>query len=202
MSAGLTRALARVVPRCLTQSFDSLGRAGLDGPDAPPVKVGKQGFELRVAERHEPVPDGRPGEAVLLQPLVSHHKAGAVPVEQLQRIRPLRAEHEDRPGEGLLAQFVLHQGRQPVVALAEVHRPGGDHDPHPVRREDHAETASARTIAAIRSAETPDSSRIVTDPMMISKLPDAGTASSGAGGATTIAANSISSSGAGNTSLP
>lgn len=65
-------------------------------------------------------------------------------------------------------QFVLDHRRQTVVAFAEVDRFGRHHDPHPVRGEDHLVAVSARTTEAIRLAEAPGSSRMITEPKMIS----------------------------------
>ena len=72
-----------------------------------------------------------------MQMVVGHHQTGAVPVEQLQAICLPRTEHEDRPGERVLAQLVLHHRGQAVVTLAEVDGLRRHHDPHAVRREDH-----------------------------------------------------------------
>src|SRR5690606_37665258 len=170
-------------------------------PNPSPVEPREQRLELRVAQRHQAVPHCRPGEAVLLQPLVGHNETGAIPVEQLQPIRLLGAEHKDRAGERVLVQRVLHQRRQAVMTFAEVDRLGRHHDPQPVRGEDHAVAASARTTDAIRLAEAPGSSRMITDPTMISGLADPAAVTSSTG-ATINVANSTGSSGGGSTSFP
>lgn len=47
-----------------------------------------------------------------LQDLAHKHQAGAVPDQQLDPVRPLRAEDEDHSREGLEPEFVLDQRRQ------------------------------------------------------------------------------------------
>jgi hypothetical protein len=131
-----------------------------------------------------------------------HHQPGPVPVEQLQPIRLSGAEDKDGPRERVLAQLVLHHRGQAVMALAEVDGLRRHHDPHPVRRKDHGPAAKARTIAAIRSADAPGSSRTATAPTTISGPVVSSAGGPPSGGATTIAANSTASRGAGNTSLP
>ncbi|MEQ9178586.1 MAG: hypothetical protein RIF44_07680, partial [Nitratireductor sp.] len=64
--------------------------------------------------------------------------------------------------------ITLHQSRQTVMALAEVHRLRRHEDAHPVRREDHSADASAAAIAPIRFAGVPDDRRTVTSPTAIS----------------------------------
>lgn len=81
------------------QLFDSLRRSRLDGTNPPPIKARKQGLELGMAQRHQAILDPWPGEGVFFQPLVSHHNAAAIPVDQLQPVRFTRPEHEDRAGE-------------------------------------------------------------------------------------------------------
>jgi len=77
---------------------------------------------------------------------------GAVPVEQLQALGFLGAEHEDGPSERILAQLVFHQRSQAVMAFAEVDGPGRHPNPHPVRREDHEQAGSAMASSATRAA--------------------------------------------------
>jgi transposase len=52
------------------RSFHRFGSLHLKGPNPPPIQPRKQRLELRVVHQHQPVLDGRPGEAVLFQPLV------------------------------------------------------------------------------------------------------------------------------------
>lgn len=51
--------------------------------------------------------------------VIRHHQPAAIPVNQLQLIRPFGAEHKDRPIKRFLAQMTLHQSGQPVMTLAE-----------------------------------------------------------------------------------
>src|SRR5690606_37352630 len=101
---------------------------------------------------------------MLLEPLVGHDQARAIPVEQLQPIGLPGTEHEDRASERVLVQRVLHHRCQAVVPLAEVDWLGRHHDPHPVGGKDHEAAISAWTTEAIRTAEAPGSSRMITEP--------------------------------------
>src|SRR5690606_15796836 len=169
--------------------------------DAPPVEACKQRLELGMAQRHQAVPDAGPGEAVFLQTLIGHHHAAAIPVDQLQPVRPARPEDKDRSCERVLAQLVLHQRRQPVMAFAEVYRLRRHHDPHAVRRKDHAE-ANAHATTTIRAADAPSSRRIMTGPTMISGRLDAFLIGGWiAGVSSTSDANSTAPSGSGKTCL-
>lgn len=60
-----------------------------------------------MAQRHQAILDAGPGKGVFLQPLVGHHHAAAIPVDQLQTGCLARPEDEDRSGERVLAQLVL-----------------------------------------------------------------------------------------------
>src|SRR3546814_5702223 len=68
------------------QLFDSFRRSRFDGANPTPVEARKQRLELSVVQAHQTVPDIRPGEAMLFQPLVGHHQTAAIPVDQLQTI--------------------------------------------------------------------------------------------------------------------
>lgn len=94
--------------------------------------------------QHQLIVHCGPGEAVLVQPLVGHHQTGCVLVKQLQTVRLSRSQHKDRPGERVPAQLVLHHRGQAVVTLAEVDGLRGNHEPNPVRREDHEQARIAR----------------------------------------------------------
>ena len=94
--------------------------------------------------------------------VIESDQPGPVPIDQLHPVGPLRPEHEHRARERVTAQRALHISHKPVVLAAEVHRLRRDHDPHPVRREDHGDAFSAETISANRTAGVPASSRTVT----------------------------------------
>ena len=51
-----------------------------------------------------------------------------------------------------LAQHALHMRNKAIVLTPEVHGLGRNHDPHPVRREDHAEAFNAETISDLPPA--------------------------------------------------
>ncbi|WP_438668880.1 helix-turn-helix domain-containing protein [Pseudogemmobacter sonorensis] len=119
--------------------------------------------------------------------------------------------------ERILAQHQRHQRGQPVMtfpdramgaigsSLMARDRFRRDHDPNPVRREDHAPTVSARATDAIRSAEAPASRRMATAPTTNSALSATGRTTAGGGsspGPSINVANSTGSSGAGRTSRP
>lgn len=82
----------------MPQLFDSLRRPRLDGMNPPPIKAYEQGFEPGMGERHQAILDAWPCEAVLFQPLVGQHDAGAIPVDQLQSVCLARPEHKDCSG--------------------------------------------------------------------------------------------------------
>src|SRR6056297_1966713 len=138
----------------------------LQGPHAPPIQTREQGLKLGRFQAHHPVLDRGPFEAVILQPLIRHHQPAAVPVDQLQPIRPLGAEHINRPIKGLLSQMTLHQSGQPVMTLAEVDRITGHKNPDLVGWRDHVPIA--RAISAIRAAGVAASRRTVTSPLITS----------------------------------
>src|SRR3546814_17858437 len=66
----------------------------------------------------------RPGpmKASGLQYLAHEHQAGAVPDQQLDPVRPLRAEDEDHPREGFESELMLDKRRQTDCTFPEVDR--------------------------------------------------------------------------------
>jgi hypothetical protein len=86
------------------------------------------------------------------------------------------------------------------MAFAEIDRFCRHHDPHPIGRKYHDETASPRATATIREIGAPDSRRTVTEPMHISTQLVSEPGCSAKGSLITNPANSIPSSGAGKTS--
>jgi hypothetical protein len=63
---------------------------------ARPIHSVDECGELRSAQPHHPIADRRPAERPLLEPLPQQHQAGPVPGQDLQAIRSLRPEDEDR----------------------------------------------------------------------------------------------------------
>ena len=101
---------------------------------------------------------------MFFQPLVGHHKAGAVPNQNLQPVSSLGAEDKDRTGERILLQDGLNQRGQTVMATPKINGLGRNQYPHSVRRQDHDERIRERATEAIRLALAHGSSRIVMEP--------------------------------------
>src|SRR5215213_8408009 len=110
-----------------------------------PVEPVKQGGELHRGQAHYPVHHRRPAEGTLLQLLPDQDQTAVVPDQDLHPVRPLGAEDAHRARERILAQHLGGQRRQPMRALAEVHRPGRDQDPRTGGKGDHDRDAEART---------------------------------------------------------
>ena len=108
--------------------------------------------------------------ATVLQPLPEQHQAGPVPRQDLQSVRPLRPENEQRPRERVLPQMLAHQGGETVGAAPEVDRPGRHQDPDPCRNRDHAAALTARSTVAKVTASIPGGTRTVAAPITISIL--------------------------------
>ncbi|EHK52304.1 rcorf1 [Mesorhizobium alhagi CCNWXJ12-2] len=58
-----------------------------------------------------------------LAKLKPYERTAAIPVDQLQTVCLARPEDEDRSGERVLAQLVLHERRQPVMAFTIMRSP-------------------------------------------------------------------------------
>ena len=98
-------------------------------------------------------------------------------------------------------ELVLRQGRQAVVAASEVDRPGGDHHPYGLGRDDHAMVRSATAISATRAAALSPASRTTTPPTSIS-IGAGPLAGGGAGGSSSTRAAKSRALSAGNARLP
>ena len=79
---------------------------------ARPVHPVDERGELRGRQPHHAVADRRPAERALLEPLPEQHQAGPVPGQNLQPVRPLRAEDEDRPRERIAARAARAPARR------------------------------------------------------------------------------------------
>src|SRR5215217_5318169 len=110
-----------------------------------PVEPVKQGGELHRGQAHHPVHHRRPAEGTLLQLLPDQDQTTRIPDQDLHPVRPLGTEDDHRARERILAQHLGGQRRQPMRALAEVHRPGRDQDPRTGGKGDHDRDAEART---------------------------------------------------------
>src|SRR5262249_61495027 len=94
--------------------------------------------------------------------------AGPVPGQDLQAVRPLRPEDEDRPRELIMPQLLAHQRGKAVGTAAEVHRPGGDQHPHSRRHRDHVAAFTTRSAVVSDTASIPGGTRTVAAPSTIS----------------------------------
>src|SRR5690606_33531220 len=61
-------------------------------------------------------------EGAFFEPLVIHHEAAVLPVQELEKVSVPVEEHIHLPGGWVFAHGVPDQPRQPVEALAHVHR--------------------------------------------------------------------------------
>ena len=154
-------------------------------------------------------------------------KPGAVPIKQLQSIRPAGPEHKYGAPLGECDAFTCRQWLNGSLCNAfftkaanpswplrkSMHCPavhacmrerglGRHHDPHPVRWKDHPAAFNARTISAIRAAGVAASNRSVTSPRITSKTSAKGAGSATGSWCTKIGANPKSSATAGKTNLP
>lgn len=83
-----------------------------------PVETFQQRRELRGRQSHDPVLHLRTAALAIFQPLGTKAAAGAIPEDQLDPVRPLRAEHVDRAAvERAGAHRLAHQRRQAFRAL-------------------------------------------------------------------------------------
>ncbi|MBU2959382.1 hypothetical protein KO516_00820 [Citreicella sp. C3M06] len=92
--------------------------------------------------------------------------------------------------------------KKTLVPIGGDHGLGCNHDPLPVRREDHALCANACAIAAIGNADVFAPSRIIATPTVIFTGFSATGSASGGEATTNVAANSASSAGASRTTVP
>src|SRR3546814_859710 len=88
-------------------------------------------------------------ESPVLQYLAHEHQAGAVPDQQLDPVRPLRAEDEDHPREGFESEFMLDQRRQADGTFPEVDRLCRHHHLERPWRDDHSDRLTAASTRAI-----------------------------------------------------
>src|SRR5690606_13494467 len=78
--------------------------------------------QLRPADQSGGRAARRGYEGPLIESLVIHHEAAAISVKELEKIPVPVQEHVYLPGGGILSHAVPDQPRQPVEALAHVHR--------------------------------------------------------------------------------
>src|SRR3546814_20268757 len=100
-----------------------------------------------------------------LQYLAHEHQAGAVPDQQLDPVRPLRAEDEDHPREGFESEFMLDQRRQADGTFTEVDRLCRHHHLERPWRDDHSDRLTAASPRAICSSLPPGGNWIGSAPV-------------------------------------
>ena len=108
-----------------------VGRATSLAVQTRPIHAVHQRGELRSAQTHHSIADRRPPERPVLQPLPEQHQSGPVPGQDLQTVRPLRTEDEDRSRERILPQLLAHQRRQDRRRLCGNPPACRHQDPHP-----------------------------------------------------------------------
>src|SRR5262249_49253446 len=127
-----------------------------------------EGGELRSREPHHAVADRRPAKGALFKSLPEQHQPGPVPGQDLQPIRPLRPENEDRARERIVPQLLAYQRCKTVGTAPEAPRPRPQNHPHPGRNSDHAAPPAAPTPPDKVAGSTPGSTRTVAPPTTIS----------------------------------
>src|SRR6516164_8660011 len=84
-----------------------------------PIESVKKHRELRRGQMNNAVTDRRPGEPTLLKPLRHQHHAAAVPRQEFDSIRSLRAENKYVAPVWIGLERFAHQRRQCVDAFAK-----------------------------------------------------------------------------------
>src|SRR5215470_6873367 len=184
-------------PRPANVRRESKGRVlsrGLRTPRAlrhPPIDAFEQIAELRRRDRHRAVRRQGPDEASALQPLRIEAHALAVVPQNLDQRAAAAAEHEQMPTMRIVLEFLLHQQRQSVEALAHVGVAGCKPYMHAAQDRNHRRRSFVISAAAIADRAT-----LSTWPVMRMRAPLANSTSitpSGAGnpaGAISTAAKS------------
>src|ERR1700747_630182 len=153
---------------------DAIGRRGsrcrcrlrdVVGMQPRPIQTVHQGGELRCAQPHHAVGDRRPTEGTLLQPLPQQHQPGLVPGQDLQTVRPLRAEDENRARERIMAELLLHQCGETVGAFAEIHRLRRHQDLDARRSRNHVAAFTARSTSRSHAGSAPRATRTTASPI-------------------------------------
>ena len=110
----------------------------------------------------------RPNESPFLQTLGEKTQAGAVPGQNLQPVRPFRAEDENRPGERIALKLFFRQPRQAVGAASEVDRLRRHQNPNARRNRDHVAAFTARSTFVSVATSIPGLTRTTAAPSAIS----------------------------------
>ncbi len=140
----------------LAASTGQLRRHGLAAAmDPAPIRALQQHRHLRGRETDHAVADTWSAEAAQLEPFCHQAQARAVPPHQLHPVRLIRPEDVYHAGERVGAVLCLHQRRQRVRAVAEVHWRGRHHDPRVAAGTDQRDTFKASITAAMTPASAP-----------------------------------------------
>src|SRR5690606_30719584 len=78
--------------------------------------------QLRPSDRLGVCAACRGDEGALFEPLVIHHEAAVLPVQELEQVPVPVAEDIHAPGGGVRSHGVPHQAAQPVKALSHIQR--------------------------------------------------------------------------------
>lgn len=105
--------------------------------DAAPIDPFKESFKLCLRQGHRPVAKFGPNEARAFDTLVDQHEASAVPLQNLDLVASLRAEDEERTGEGVKFEIGHEVIGQAIHTLPEIDRVSGQVDTIAAGRRDH-----------------------------------------------------------------
>src|SRR5271170_83309 len=156
---------------------DSIDRRSLHGlrsrhsprMHAAPIEAFEKRAQLRRRQTHHAILHAWPAELAVLQTLAQQAKTRAVPEDELHPVGSFRAEAVNRAGEWIGLQLFLHQSRQSVHALAEVHGLRRHQHPHRPGRDQQAahvlDRQTARRTASTSHASAPAGTRTVTAPI-------------------------------------
>jgi hypothetical protein len=135
---------------------------------ARPVQAVDERGELRGRQPHDTVADWRPAKPPFLKPLPIQNQTRSVPGQNLQPVRPLRAEDKDCPGERITLKLLLRQRRQAVRPAPEVDRLRRHQNPDACRNRNHVAAFTARSTFVSIVTSLPGPTRTTAAPSAIS----------------------------------
>ena len=138
---------------------------------ARPVEAVDERGELRGRQPHDAVADRRPAKRPFLKALPIQNQARPVPGQDLQPVRPFRAEDEDRPGERIALKLFFRQPREAVGAASEVDRLRRHQNPDACRNRNHVAAFTARSTFISVVTSLPGPTRATAAPSAISIVP-------------------------------
>ena len=163
--------LGREISRFAQASRRRLRRKNVARVKARPVQSIDERGQLRGRQTHHSVADRRPAKRPFLKALPIQNQAGAVPGQNLQPVRPLRAKDEDRPRERIALKLVLRQRRQAVGAASEVDRLRRHKNPNARGNPNHVAAFTARSTFVSAATSVPGLTRTTAAPSAISIVP-------------------------------